>query len=432
METKPFDLQSPEQIAKDFMGNKQRIAAAAQAGSLDPTAAVMAGMFIDRMRSAAMQEQQPQQTVAQDVLAPQQGLGAPPPGMGAPPQQGLGAPPPGMAPPPPQMGPVPPPAGMGGLPGGMAPPLPAGGPPVGMAAGGLATLPIPDDMFPDDSYAGGGIVAFQEGGVAPAELDEFRPRTMQELMAEERELYQPNTERQGAVTRYFEEQMSPEAMERQKKNDMWGAMAQIGFGMAGNNSPHFLQAVGQSATAALPGMQAATRERKATQRQGMIALADMERATNAELRAVIAAARGRSDAASAVREQRARDLLEHRRNLERDTTRYAHEASQGALNRAAARGSGGGGGGGDGDKTELERAVRARFASARGRSSNSRLSDADLYTQVYNVVADEFADRDARARGGTAAPVPVPVRPGTGRPAAGGNVVNQTYVAAGD
>ena len=53
METKPFTMQSPEQIAKDYAGNKQKIAEAMQMGIVDPTAGTLAGMFIDRMRSAA-------------------------------------------------------------------------------------------------------------------------------------------------------------------------------------------------------------------------------------------------------------------------------------------------------------------------------------------------------------------------------------------
>ena len=131
METKPFSLQSPEQIAKDYMGNKQKIAAAAKMGTVDPTAAVLAGMFIDRMRSAAVQEQQPTSTVAQDVLSPppppQMGLGAPPPGMppmGAPPPMGM--PPPMGAPPAPPMGGMGAPAGLGALPPG-APAMADGG-----------------------------------------------------------------------------------------------------------------------------------------------------------------------------------------------------------------------------------------------------------------------------------------------------------------
>ncbi len=154
---KPFSIQAPENIAKEYAGNKQKIAQAAQMGIVDPTAAVLAGMFIDRMRSAQVMEGAQQPTVAQQVLgggqpqgappAPQQGMGPPPQGMPMPPQ-GMGAPP--------QMPMAPPPQDMG-----MAPP------PQGMAAGGLSTLPVPDAMFdePDNgSYAGGGMVAFASGG----------------------------------------------------------------------------------------------------------------------------------------------------------------------------------------------------------------------------------------------------------------------------
>jgi hypothetical protein len=140
MAGKPFSIQAPESIAKEYGGNKQRIAQAVQSGLIDPTAAVLAGMFIDRMRSAQIQEQAPTQTVAQQVMAPP----APPaaPTMGAPAAPPMGAPaaPPGMA--------------MGGY-----------------AGGGLDALDVPEFMFDeptnggfDDGYAGGGMVAFQVGG----------------------------------------------------------------------------------------------------------------------------------------------------------------------------------------------------------------------------------------------------------------------------
>jgi hypothetical protein len=163
METKPYRIQSPEDIAKDYGGNKQKIAQAMQMGVVDPTAGVLAGMFIDRMRSAQMQEMAPQPSVAQQVMG-----GAPsvPPLAG-----GLGATSPAAPPMAPDMG-----MGMG-----MAPPMEAPMPeeaPMGMAAGGmfeapymkdggLSELPIPDGMFDenrDGSYAGGGIVAFDRGG----------------------------------------------------------------------------------------------------------------------------------------------------------------------------------------------------------------------------------------------------------------------------
>ncbi len=69
---KPFSMQAPEDVAKEYGGNKQSIAKAAQMGILDPTTAVMAGMFIDRMREAQAEEQAPQQTVAEQTFAPSQ------------------------------------------------------------------------------------------------------------------------------------------------------------------------------------------------------------------------------------------------------------------------------------------------------------------------------------------------------------------------
>ena len=145
---KPFSIQAPEDIAKEYMGNKQRIAQAAQMGVVDPTAAVLAGMFIDRMRSAQVMEAGQTPTVAQQVLG---GGGSPMPS-----PQGLGSVPSPVPPPPPQMSPMAPPQGM---------------PPQGMAMGGLVGLPVPDAMFDeptnggfDDGYAGGGLVAFSDGG----------------------------------------------------------------------------------------------------------------------------------------------------------------------------------------------------------------------------------------------------------------------------
>lgn len=124
-QTKPYSLQSPEAIAKEYGGNKQKIAKAAQMGILDPTAAVVAGMFIDRMRSAASQEVAPQQTVAQEVMAP-------------------------VAP------------GIAGLPAAQAMQQPAPQPQMDQATeGGLESLSVPESMY---DYAGGGIVAFANGG----------------------------------------------------------------------------------------------------------------------------------------------------------------------------------------------------------------------------------------------------------------------------
>jgi hypothetical protein len=171
MDSKPFSLQSPEHIAKEYGGNKQKIASAASMGLIDPTSAVMAGMFIDRMRSAQVQEQGAPQTVAEQVFAPP----APAAPQGPPP----GAPPAGLGAIAPQAPAAPPAMPAMGAPAPQAPPPPMGAPPMGqppgMAEGGLLSVPIPDNMFdePDNGgYAGGGIVAFAAGDEVDGEESE--------------------------------------------------------------------------------------------------------------------------------------------------------------------------------------------------------------------------------------------------------------------
>lgn len=119
--------------------SKKQLANMAQTGLIDPQKAVMAGMMRDRIAKEDMQP--PSTTVAQDVL----GMGPQAqPQMGMQPQMGQpqGQPQPQM--PPPQMG------------------APMGQPPVMAASGGLTDLPV--DV---QDYAGGGIVAFDDGGAVP-------------------------------------------------------------------------------------------------------------------------------------------------------------------------------------------------------------------------------------------------------------------------
>lgn len=113
--------------------SKQDLQRMVQMGIVEPQKAVMAGMMIDRIAKSVMQP--PQTTVAQDVL--------------------------GMAPTAAQ-GQVPPEMAQGQMPPGQMPPMMA-------ASGGImGALPYSDGVaalpsnLPD--YAGGGIVAFAEGG----------------------------------------------------------------------------------------------------------------------------------------------------------------------------------------------------------------------------------------------------------------------------
>ncbi|NDC49021.1 MAG: hypothetical protein EBZ61_08105 [Micrococcales bacterium] len=106
--------------------SKPQLQKMAQMGLVDPTKAVMAGMMIDRIQKQNMQP--PQQTVAEEV-------------MGGPPPMPQGAPPPA----PPEA------AGIAGLPSGL-PPQMAGGGIVAFAEGGDT-----------DGYADGGVVGYKEG-----------------------------------------------------------------------------------------------------------------------------------------------------------------------------------------------------------------------------------------------------------------------------
>lgn len=285
METKPFNLQSPEQIAKDYGGNKQKIAQAMQMGVVDPTAGTLAGMFIDRMRAAAQQEAAPQQTVAQQTFAPP----APPmPPGGA----GLGAIAPGGAPPaPPPMGgpPMGPPPPMGGPPP-MEPPSPMG-PPPSMASGGIVGLPLPPNMFdePDNGgYANGGIVAFAEAGAVKKpqtasekmrQLSVTDPEEIKRRMDEREALLGRETKYSDMQRGYYESEMSPEAQAAQKKQDMYMTLAQIGAKMA-TTPGGFLRGAAAGIESALPGAQQMAKERKQGMREAIDALAAQEGATN--------------------------------------------------------------------------------------------------------------------------------------------------------
>lgn len=318
METKPYSLQSPEQIAKDYGGNKRKIAEAMQMGILDPTAGTLAAMFIDRMRSAAQTEVAPQQTVAQQIFAPP----APQMPMGAP--AGLGATPQAAAMPAPaeaMMGAPGAQAVPGMAMGGMVPPYAAGG--------GLSDLPVPSGMFdePDnggygDGYRGGGLVAFAKGDEVedkyittdePGALDEtgaivvepkkapkvnttYLPgimyktpetlggfkstlfRNLQEFEAEAPR----ETKRAKEFQDYLDRVLSPEEQKKRRQEDMWAALGQIGAKMA-STPGSLLQAASAGISEALPGVTAAAKERRGEERAARQAQVAEERTSNKEL-----------------------------------------------------------------------------------------------------------------------------------------------------
>jgi hypothetical protein len=73
----------------------------------------------------------------------------------------------------------------------------------------------------------------------------------------------------------IKELASPEYYEKERKDSMWATLAQIGFNMASSKSPYLLQAVGEAASAALPGALADKKERKALKDRALDAMQGM-------------------------------------------------------------------------------------------------------------------------------------------------------------
>jgi hypothetical protein len=196
----------------------------------------------------------------------------------------------------------------------------------GMAAGGLTTLPLPDDMFnePDaGGYAAGGIVAFQAGGgvdddeeipvtpigregitapapgfpsvdtvpVAPRDVPE--PTGPQEYygnladpfkMKERIEQLSPqSSERRAQLDAYLDRILSPETQRERRREDMWMTLGQIGARMA-STPGSLLQAASAGIAEALPGVRSAAAARRAEERGALSELARNEGLTNAEAR----------------------------------------------------------------------------------------------------------------------------------------------------
>jgi hypothetical protein len=322
---KPFSIQAPEDIAKEYMGNKQRIAQAAQMGVVDPTAAVLAGMFIDRMRSAQVMEAGQTPTVAQQVLG---GGGSPMPS-----PQGLGSVPSPVPPPPPQMQPMAPPQGM---------------PPQGMAMGGLVGLPVPDAMFDeptnggfDDGYAGGGLVAFADGG--PAQAPNYYGYSIdpRQNMAIARELAGvPESKYSSALEQEHLETLTPGAQEKQRKGRIWDVLTDVGFRMAASRSPTLFGAIGEAGMGALPAAREAQRLSKADEKFARRALADLEAGRNtAKAQLAAQALQMQQMAIQGYEAQTGREFQAGQNQLDRDMQ----------FRIASMRNAGGGGGGGGGD-----------------------------------------------------------------------------------
>lgn len=261
-----------KEVAEKYGGNKQRIAEAAALGALGPEGpllAVTAGMYIDRMRAAQVAEQAPQQTVAQQVLAPPAPMSP----------QGLGSaslPPTGQAP---AAAPAPAQPPMGMAAGGMVPPYASGG--------GLSDLPVPDGMFDEpsnggygDGYAGGGLVAFADGGSTDTYYGYNYKDPLANLAIRDKLFGAPQTKYEEEAETDYLRRRSPEYRKEQRRKDLAQLMAEAGFGMMAGTSPYALQNIGAALIPAIGSATERARERRAEEREIQKGLLDLEQGKN--------------------------------------------------------------------------------------------------------------------------------------------------------
>ena len=74
----------------------------------------------------------------------------------------------------------------------------------------------------------------------------------------------------------------PGELDKRKKEDLWGALAQFGFNLAGSQSPYFLQAAGQAGAQTMPAITGALKERRAAESEARKGRAELDRMTRAE------------------------------------------------------------------------------------------------------------------------------------------------------
>jgi hypothetical protein len=244
--------------------SKPQLGRMAQLGMIEPQKAMMAGMMRDRI--AKEDAKPPTSTVAQDVLGlqPPQQQQAQPQQMGMPQGQPQGMP---QQAPQPQMGMPPQPE---------QPPMDA----TQMAAtGGLTSLPVPEQ-----DYAGGGIVAFDEGGEVPGyarggfptmpnmdiQLQEYSARPVgddyvQKDLAEKQKIY----EQQGIVNPYegFIKQNEDKRAEigTRKEQAKGEFLMNLGVGLMGAKQGREFEALGAGAKEGLTSYKESMKDVRASE-----------------------------------------------------------------------------------------------------------------------------------------------------------------------
>jgi hypothetical protein len=151
---------------------------------------------------------------------------------------------------------------------------------------GVASLPVPEEMYSGEGYAGGGIVAFDNGGgidlasmynTATKEMDEesarrvpnpyayssrVDPNRVEELVGARgalRERIAPQSAKVDAIQRYLDDQARKNTDVR---TDAWARALEAGLGIMGGESPYALTNIGKGSQAAVKGFAEDVKERR--------------------------------------------------------------------------------------------------------------------------------------------------------------------------
>jgi hypothetical protein len=224
--------------------SKQQLAQLAQRGEVDPTTAIMAGMMRDRIVQSEMIQQMPDTTVFQDTFTPKQDMAS---AVSGPPQDQLAqmrAPVEGQ----PRMA-----AGLSATPqAALVPQMGQSQAPVMAAEGGLMALDVPGDMY--DGYAGGGIIAFANGGMPINYEDEIFKSGLGQQFREREMLREKVLGKDQSVADLMSYIQGLEGKSGERAERMFNLrLAQAGLGIAGGQSPYALQNVATGAAPALEG-----------------------------------------------------------------------------------------------------------------------------------------------------------------------------------
>jgi hypothetical protein len=120
---------------------------------------------------------------------------------------------------------------------------------------------------------------------------EGRGLSMEDSLGLSRRLLQDPEEYTKAkeeVRARYAEMQTPEYYEKQRKDSMWETLANIGFNMASSQAPSLLQAIGEAASAAMPGAQADKKERKALKDRALDGLLQLGAKDRAEAKDALA------------------------------------------------------------------------------------------------------------------------------------------------